>query len=675
MSCRRDSWWSQMSIASSPISPKSIDKNRLFRQQSTFTNLKKNFFPNSELQNFHFKIFLKILIDADSKFKLVWDLIIMFQTIILSFTVPYSLSFFQDFPIRFLYFTSALFILDVFISFNTTVYCEGSLIKSHKMIANYYMKTDLFVDILAGFPFEFFFLDILGFSETTPRSFEAPREYMRLLLLLKMLKLYKVSKTMYQLHIHFPQSTFYTFIQLFIYFLWVALVSHWITCLFNILYSNALKSYEYYTRPILQDSRSRYLRILERVVQTMTSVGYGEFNPKTDFEILFNIVVMSITSGLLGIFVGAINNEIEKSSATSIFFRQALHQFHVFMRLHKIPQHLRVRIKDYLRCLQISYSEHLIRDQDIFELLSMPLREQIFLYTRGYVLVKINQFQDLSPATLKALGYKLILNFYAPKDLILRQTERTSELYFIFQGSVSVVHHDTLTEFAELKRGNFFGEIGFFTSNGRTASVISKNFSEVFSLSKQIFRKIIQLVPKDNEKILTIMRNLRTYGISYIGIRCYLCDIVGHVAKDCQKSIYKPNMRKIVKKFRENREKGVRSYYQRIDKSVDLIKKYGIHNTKGCFKQENTELGERVYLMRQVRLYSNSVSAIKSENNHFFTIVNELDEENPALKDSESDDSERNFLHFSVAQLENKPPSPTHSNSFQFIFNCNHKNV
>ena len=555
MSSRRDSWWSHMSIASSPISPKSIDKNRLFKQQSTFSNLKKNFFPNSESKSFNFKVFSKIFIDADSKLKLIWDLIIMIQTIILSFTIPYSLSFFQDFSITFLHLTSALFIFDIIISFNTTVYCEGSLIKSHKLVAIYYLKTDLFIDILAGFPFEIFFMDLLGFYETTPRTFDSYREYMRILLLLRMLKLYKISRVVYQLHIHFPQTTFNTFVQLFIYFLLVAFVSHWITCLFNILYSNALNSHEYYTRPILLDSYSRYLRILERVVQTMTSVGYGEFNPKTSFEMLFNIVVMSITSGLLGIFVGAINNEIEKSSANSIFFRQALHQFHVFMRLHKIPQQLRVRIKDYMRCLQISYTEHLIRDQEIFELLSMPLREQIFLYTRGYVLVKIQEFQDLSPATLKALGYKLILNFYAPKDLILRQAEKTSDLYFIFQGSVSVVHNNTSTEFAELKRGNYFGEIGFFTSNPRTASVISKNFSEVFSLSKQIFKKIIQLVPKDNEKILTILRNLRTYGISYIGIRCYLCDVVGHVANDCQTKRCKPNMKKIVKKFQESRNK------------------------------------------------------------------------------------------------------------------------
>ena len=660
MSNRRDSWWSHMSIANVSIQSQLTDKNYL-KRNSTYSNLRRKFFSSSENTKNKANFFANLLISADSKFKLFWDLIIILQAVILAFIVPQSFSFFLILPKRIFFISSGLFIFDIFICFNTTAYSEGSLINTRKEVAVHYIKTDFFLDLLSGFPFELFMNDSVGSIKIT--SFDL-QSSVRWLLLLKILKIYKLPKLVYQLHVHFPQAGAYALIKLFIYFLTAAFPAHWLTCLYGVLYSEALENDWVYWTSVAEESRSRYLKLLSRVVQSMTSVGYGEFVVKTDYEKVLSILVMSFTSGFMGAFVGAINQEIEKSSATDIFFRQMTRDFNIFMNVHKIKKTLRLRIIEYLRFLKLSYRQHLIKEQDIIELLSVPLREQIFLYTRGYVLTKLTEMKEFSPATLKALGYKLILNFYAPNDLIFRQDEKTSDVFFIFQGAICIIHEVTKTEFAVLKRGSYFGEIAFFADWQRTASAQSKNYSEVFALSRKSFDRIIELVPKDCEKMKTLSRNIKNYGISIIRIHCFLCRRLGHVAKDCESHRCRPNLKRIAEKYRLNKDLRSRVSFERVKRRVDMFSGYKIRCTKGKDRQDLNDNFETKHLTRKIMQYNSSLINLKSENNQFFTLIQDLE---PKSNQSDSDDSERNFLNFSVSQLDRKSSVSISNQSLYFV--------
>ena len=636
-----------MSIANLSIKSQLTDKNFL-NSRSTFANRRPKFFSSSERSKTTSNFCTTLLINADSKFKLFWDIAILLQAIILGFIIPQSFSFLLIIPNKIYFISSGLFLIDIFICFNTTVYNEGSLINTRKAVAVHYMRNNFFLDLLSGFPYELFIIDYKNSFSVYSFDFNSS---INLLLLLKILKLYKLPKLVYQLHVHFPQSGSYALIKIFIYFLVAAFPAHWLTCLYGSLYSEALEHDWVYWGSNVQELKSRYLKLLIRVVQTMTSVGYGEFPVKTDYEKVLSIIVMSITSGFMGAFVGSVNNVIEKSSATDIFFRQMTRDFQIFMNVHKINKSLRLKILEYLRYLKLSYRQHLIKEQNIIELLSVPLRERIFLYTRGYVLANIPEMKDYSPGTLKALGYKLILNFYAPNDVIFRENEKTSDIYFILQGSVCIIHELTKTEFALLKKGSYFGEIGFFADWNRTAMAQSKNYSEVFALSRKSFDKIIELVPKDYEKIKTLGRNIRSYGISIIRVNCFLCRKLGHVARDCEKHRCKPNIKKIVENYRVKKDMSSRINFDRVQKNVDMFCGHGIRCTKGKMVQDLNENVEEKYLNRKILQYETTLINLKSENNQLFTLIQDLDSES---SQSDSDDSERNFINFSVSKMDRR---------------------
>ena len=68
-----------------------------------------------------------------------------------------------------------------------------------------------------------------------------------------------------------------------------------------------------------------------------------------------------------------------------------------------------------------------------------------------------------------------------PDDVIIREGERGDSLYLINKGEVDVIQKDNKTKFEKiistLKDGTIFGEISLLTKLKRTATVVSKDFS------------------------------------------------------------------------------------------------------------------------------------------------------------------------------------------------------
>ena len=325
-------------------------------------------------------------------------------------------------------------------------------------------------------------------------------------------------------------------------------------CIFNALYSYSVENDYAYANIIIEVNKDRYLKFFEKVIETMTSVGYGGLSSLTVNDKVFNIFIMCCTSGFLGIFVGAFILALDKSMENTIYFREVLQKFSIYNKNYNVPIQTKLKISYYIRNLKESYNNNLLKEEDIIKMLSIPLRDQIFLITRGYLLIRIPQLKDLSIGFLKSIGYKMTLNFYAPEDIIITEGELTSEIYFIFSGTVNIHHDKTDTMFMKLTKQMHFGEIAFFQQTERTASAMSKNFSEIFSLNRSAFDEILKSMPIDYEKIQILQRNLSSYGLMALGTKCYLCKNAGHVAKNCVSSTFVLDMNKIMQKAQQNRE-------------------------------------------------------------------------------------------------------------------------
>ena len=86
------------------------------------------------------------------------------------------------------------------------------------------------------------------------------------------------------------------------------------------------------------------------------------------------------------------------------------------------------------------------------------------------------------------------------RSVVFRQGERSEDLYLILDGSVSVIVDDTEDPEQEmvvshLNPGEFFGELGLFIEEHRTANLVTRTPCELGRISYQDFHAIRQQFP------------------------------------------------------------------------------------------------------------------------------------------------------------------------------------
>jgi hypothetical protein len=78
------------------------------------------------------------------------------------------------------------------------------------------------------------------------------------------------------------------------------------------------------------------------------------------------------------------------------------------------------------------------------------------------------------------------------------------------------------------------GECAFFTGEARTVSAQSKNFTDVITLFKHEFLLTSDEFPKAMATFLEIQDEImQNRDFSRIGVKCYLCEKLGHISVDC----------------------------------------------------------------------------------------------------------------------------------------------
>lgn len=579
-------WWASRSIVNlikkRPTKVFGIKHSQRRIRSSTIE--KHTFFPGNEINRIRIVQSDRFLFSADSHLKALWDAIVICFTLIILFTIPYSLSYYEDLDLKEFYgFVNILFMVDILVQANTTFSDKGRIIVSRTEILKNYVMSWFVVDLAAGLPLELILpsMNFSDFKENSPTTITNPQRFLWLLKVFKALRMHSV---LYKIKYIYAYQAIFSLTEFFTTLLIVSISVHWISCLHNILYVYGTLNGENLNTG-WNDNKTKHLRFIERAVQTITSVGYGDTSIKTIPERMNASLMMIITSGLMGYFVGGIRSSISKSYENENYFRDIIMKFKKYAEIKKISPKLRSKVLNYYRHLKELSKNNVLDERELLNIISMPLRSQIGLHVRGYILTKVTLFTKYSKGCIKALGEKMRIFIYSPSDLIIKEGELTNTLYFIISGNVEIYHEFTRTVFSDLTEGNQFGEISFFTGEARKASARSRRYTEVLALHKHDFIKITNEMPKDKENGEVIIRNYKVYGLVILGIRCYLCKDIGHVAKDCPKYSAQIPLNKIIMKYHTRKNKVNCSNFirpSRIEPKSELKNlNYSILNTKG----------------------------------------------------------------------------------------------
>lgn len=649
--------WIRNSIEKSIVASTVKSTNSIKRIEEAYLKKKSKhtFFPGNEIIGSRMLLKNKFIIDGDSYIKVFWDTAIMLLTLVITYLIPYSVSFYFDYPRNFWRFLSSAYLFDMALTFNTSYFYQGARITDRKNIAINYLKSWFFIDLISSFPFENYFYDQLNYDINSALLIpQTPRSHLRFLLLFKLGRLFKYRILVFNVRDLCSVPFMNKLTSTLSYFLAASLSLHFMACLFNIAYCQSLhETYENYDKLYI-DTWTRYIRFFLRSIETMTSVGYGEFTVKTIEEKILIMFVMSTTSGLLGYFVGGFQSEIEKSNQVTYYFRDILRKAKLYCHRNSISHGLNLRIMNYIRNLRQLYKDNLIKEQDILDILSSPMREEVFSYIRGHFLIRLEDFSYLSGTCLRTVCYHLRLQIFGPNDLIIKQGELTNDLYFVVGGVVEVFHHFSSTTFKHLNKFSHFGEISFFTSLPRTASVKSYNYSEVLYLRQHEFFHILDSMPRDKDKMTTLRRNLKIYGIGVLKIRCYLCLTTGHVASNCTKyiiSIKPSSIDPSIQRFKK-----LKANYSRNIAVSNQLHRYNFHSVKGVEDSPDAIFKSNKYLAKRAELYESWMNGMDRKNSRIISLItvneNEVAEEDKQSNSENSNSSRENFINFEFSRSE-----------------------
>jgi CRP-like cAMP-binding protein len=118
--------------------------------------------------------------------------------------------------------------------------------------------------------------------------------------------------------------------------------------------------------------------------------------------------------------------------------------------------------------------------------------------TASDLIRKIDFFEPLDDRTVERIAEACIPREYSPGNHIVRQGDPGLGLYFITDGWVKVeIERDgTKTAIAELKAGDFVGEISIIDNKPRTANVICLADTSCLLLTRDSFQKLLKKYPE-----------------------------------------------------------------------------------------------------------------------------------------------------------------------------------
>ncbi|CAD8106695.1 unnamed protein product [Paramecium sonneborni] len=495
-----------------------------------------------------------IVIRPDSKFKIIWDILLLLFIVMNIFYIPINISFNIStsgvFEYLFDLLPSWIFVAEIIINFNTAYYDKGLMHEDRKSIVKHYLKDNFFWDLVVVIPFLMSNMNI---------------PFVRYTLLLRLTRLSPLMESIEEmLNL---QENIQIVVDLFKLIFFLLLTGHFCGCAWHFV---ALTEYEsfgitdnwlthYDKQAFDYNWFDRYIISLYWSVITTVTVGYGDIVPVTTFERIFVIIVTLLLCGVFGYCISNIGNIFKQMSDKRTTYKFKLRQIHQHIRKRGLNLNLSLKVKKYFEYFFKLEQEEDSHAEIFINQLTKHLKEEVLTDLYCNTLKKSRFLRDnFKELTINNLCQFVKEKKVLPEEVLYSRFEQPTKVWFVLSGALEfVADHQNENDFYEatetfLKKvssGAVLGEREFITQQPYDYKVRALKFTQMAYINYDDFINVISENESEYE-IFCMKRDRLLFNPQYKGSGnvCEICEWT-HNFIQCPFVFLQPNLNKISSSF------------------------------------------------------------------------------------------------------------------------------
>lgn len=234
------------------------------------------------------------------------------------------------------------------------------------------------------------------------------------------------------------------------------------------------------------DLLTSYNKSIYWTITTLTTIGYGDITPQSNWGRVYTMLVMLMGVAVYGAVIAKVSSFLIQKDKRSEVAKEKLESLKSFMKHYEIPLSVQSEIKDYYTHLLGKQANEF--EQQILNELPSGLKKQVLLHIKKMPLKRIELFKNCSEECLNEVCAKLEQVFFEPNRHIIRAGQMGAEMFLLDHGCVEIFINEQ--SIVKLEKGQCFGEMALLGEQTRTADVISSSYCDLYVLSKSDFDDI-----------------------------------------------------------------------------------------------------------------------------------------------------------------------------------------
>ena len=424
-----------------------IKLEKKFRKLKIIQNLYDSSEEDSEEEDQNKK--LELYIDSESYFILIFDILVAFYTFYILLFIPLNLTERKNYIIKekliyitFNIITEVLYILDLCFCFFKTYYnYEYKKITNINEIILNYITNDFFFDFIEAFPSYIICKSLcyknIGINVELTR-FEI---FMTIFRMVKALKIWKVLsiKGNRAFELLYEKLASYYFLEIFIgffvFFFKIFSFLHILICIHIFLGWQSNPNWMININIIDENLKTKYISSFYFIIETMTTVGYGDIICISFIEQCFQLILLTLGIVSYSFIVSKFGNYVLKKSNLEIELDNKINQLEqIRIQYPSMPYKLYLKIQNYFRKKS---KKHNNKNEMTNLINNLPdkLRNDILLIIYRDVINKFRIFKNCNNTDFITQICSSFIQVTCEKEtILLMEGKKVENIFFVKEG-------------------------------------------------------------------------------------------------------------------------------------------------------------------------------------------------------------------------------------------------